>query len=70
MPTITMPAYRILFGNEHWRTYRAVSEINVYCDMLDHLRERTESLETRGKDEEATLTTFRRSSAATPSRSG
>ena len=27
MPTISMPIERFLFGNEHWRSYLAIDEI-------------------------------------------
>ena len=54
--TISMPGARLIFGNEHWRSYRAINEIEVYCDLLDNLEIRIDSLETRGKGEEVTLT--------------
>ena len=46
---------QFMFGNRHWRSYRAVDEIEVYCDLLENLQDRIDSLETRGKDEEVTL---------------
>ena len=46
---------KFMFGNRHWRSYRAVDEIEVYCDLLENLQDRIDSLETRGKDEEVTL---------------
>ena len=55
MPTISVPIERFLFGNENWRSYRAVDEIGVYCDLLDILQARIDSLQTRGKDEDVTL---------------
>ena len=55
MPTISMPIERFFFGNEHWRSNRAIDEIEIYCDLLENLQDRIDSLETRGKDEEATL---------------
>ena len=55
MPTISVPIERFLFGNENWRSYRAVDEIGVYCDLLGILQTRIDSLQTRGKDEEVTL---------------
>ena len=55
MASISMPIERFLFGNEHWRSYRAIDEIEIYCDLLENLQGRIDSLETRGKDEEATL---------------
>ena len=56
MPIVSMPIERFLFGNEHWRSYRAIDEVEVYCDLLEDLQGRIDSLETRGKDEEITLT--------------
>ena len=38
MPTISMPIERLLFGNEHWRSYRAIDEVEVYCDLLEDLQ--------------------------------
>jgi len=55
VPTISVPIERFLFGNENWRSYRAADEIGVYCDLLDILQTRIDSLQTRGKDEEVTL---------------
>ena len=46
---------QFMFGNRYWRSYRAVNEIEVYCDLLENLQDRIDSLETRGKDEEVTL---------------
>ena len=56
MPVGAIPIDRFLFGNENWRSNRAIDEIEVYCDLLDVLQERIEALQTRGKDEEVTLT--------------
>lgn len=50
-----IPIYQLFFGHKYWRSYRAIDEIVVYCDLLDHLQEKIDALETRGKDEEATL---------------
>ncbi len=55
MPVISIPIERFLFGNKHWRTYRAIDEMEIYCDLLENLQDRLDSLETRGNDEEATL---------------
>lgn len=55
MSTISFPIEKFLFGNENWRSHRAVDEIGVYCDLLDDLQARIDSLQTRGKDEEVTL---------------
>ena len=56
MATNAIPMERFLFGNEHWRSYRAIDEIEIYCDLLENLQVRIDSLVTRGKDEEVTLT--------------
>ena len=56
MANISIPMERFLFGNEHWRSYRAIDEVEVYCDLLENLQDRIDSLKTRGKDEEVTLT--------------
>lgn len=53
--TISFPIERFLFGNENWRSHHAVDEIGVFCDLLDGLQARIDSLQTRGKDEEVTL---------------
>lgn len=55
MSVISIPIERFLLGNEHWRSYRAIDEIGVYCDLLDGLQDRIDSLQVRGKDEEVTL---------------
>ena len=52
---ISMPTEKLMFVNEHWLSYRAADEIEVYCDVFEFLERRIESLETRGKDEEITL---------------
>lgn len=46
---------RLLFGHKYWRSYRAIAETEIYCELLEYLQDKIESLETRGKDEEATL---------------
>ena len=55
MTIISVSFERFAFGNEHWRAYRAMDEIEIYCDLLENLQDRIDSLETRGKDEEVTL---------------
>lgn len=55
MSVISIPMERFLLGNERWRSYRAIDEIGVYCDLLDGLQDRIDSLQVRGKDEEVTL---------------
>ncbi len=47
---------RFMFGNEHWGSPCAADEVKIYCDLLESLQDSIEALETRGKDEEATLT--------------
>ena len=51
----SIPLERLLFGNEYWHSYDAVDEIEIYCELLDHLQDKIDALETRGKDEEVTL---------------
>ena len=55
MSFISIPIDRLLDGNEHWLSSRAIDEIEVYCDLLRNLQDRVDSLEIRGKDEEVTL---------------
>ena len=55
MATKVIPIGRVLFGNEHWRSYRAIDEVEVYCELLEDLQGKIDSLEIRGKDEEVTL---------------
>ena len=52
----SFPIERFLFGNEHWRSYRTIDEMAIYCELLDSLQDKIDVLETRGKDEEVTLT--------------
>ena len=56
MAIVSIPIERFLFGNEHWRSYRAMDEVAIYCDLIEDLQFRIDSLETRGKDEEVSLT--------------
>ena len=51
----SIPLARLLLGNEYWHSYDAVDEIEIYCELLDHLQDKIDALETRGKDEEVTL---------------
>ncbi len=55
MSVVSIPIERLVFGNEHWRSNRAIDEIEVYCDLLDCLQKRIDALTTRGKGEEVTL---------------
>ena len=54
-PHFSIPLERFLFGNENWHSYRAIDEIGIYCDLLENLQDRIDSLETRCKDEEVSL---------------
>ena len=56
MSIISIPVERFLFGNENWFSDRAIDEMEIYCDLLENLQDRKDSLETRGKDEEGALT--------------
>ena len=47
---------KVPVGNENWRSYRAIDEIEIYCDLLENLQNRKDTLRTRSKDEDATLT--------------
>ena len=38
-----------------WHPHHAVNEIEIYCDLLEHLQDRIDCLETRGRDEEVAL---------------
>ena len=55
MSTIKIPIGRFFFGNEHWRSNRAVEEIRIYCDLLDILDDRIDKLADRGREEESML---------------
>ena len=55
MTTTSIPFAWLFWRNEHWRSYRATNEIEIYCDLLDNLQDRIDSLEIRGKEEEVTL---------------
>ncbi len=55
MTQISIPIERLIFGNEHWNADKATNEIEAYCYSMDALQARVDSLEARGKDEEAAL---------------
>ena len=55
MTKTTMSRERIFFGYASWRSSDAVGEIEIYCELLDHLQDKIDALETRGKDEEVAL---------------
>ena len=44
MTIISVSFERFAFGNEHWRAYRAMDEIEIYCDLLENLQDRIDSL--------------------------
>jgi len=44
-----------LHGHDYWRSYRAISEIEIYCVLLEKLQDRIDSLVTRGREEETAL---------------
>ena len=46
---------RLLFGNEYWSSGDAIDEIEIYCELLDHLQDKIDALEIPGKGEEVTL---------------
>ena len=56
MSTISIPIERFLFGNEHWRLNRAIDEIEIYCDLIENLQHRIDTLETHNEVEEVRLT--------------
>lgn len=46
-----------MFFSEYdpWHPHHAVNEIEVYCDLLEHLQDRIECLEARDRDEKVAL---------------
>lgn len=44
-----------LYGHDYWRTHRAISEIEIYCVLLENVQDRINSLDTPGREEEAAL---------------
>ena len=44
-----------MHGHDYWRSHRAISEIEIYCVLLESVQDRIDSLETHGKEEEAAL---------------
>ena len=50
-----IPLERVLFGNEHWRSHRAINEIGIYCELLEHLQDKIDALEPCQTDEKSTL---------------
>ncbi len=56
MSFISISDDRLFEGNEYWRSSRAIDELEVYCDLLEIIQGRRESLSARGRDEEAILT--------------
>ena len=55
MKIVSFPLERLFHGNENWLSNRAIGEVIIYCDLVETLQERIETLETRGKSEEASL---------------
>ena len=52
----TIPITRsALIGHEYWRSYRAIDEIEVYCDLLDILAHRRTGQENQVRKRRATL---------------
>ena len=39
-----IPLERVLFGNEHWRSHRAINQIEIYCELLEHLQDKIDAL--------------------------
>ena len=47
---------KMLFSKyDPWHPHHAVNEIEIYCELLEHLQDRIDCLETRGRDEEVAL---------------
>ena len=42
-------------GHDYWRSHRAISEIEIYCVLLENVQDMIDSLETRGREEAAAL---------------
>ncbi len=53
--TMEITLNRFSYGHNYWSSGNAIDEIEVYCELLDHLQEKIDALETRGKGEEVTL---------------
>ena len=52
----TIPITRpTLIGHEYWRSYRAIDEIEVYCDLLDIIEHRRADKANQDMKERATL---------------
>ena len=51
----SIPFERLLFGHDEWRSHRAIAEIEIYCELMEHLEGRIDDLATRGAAEEVTL---------------
>ncbi|MYE54133.1 MAG: hypothetical protein F4X34_02925 [Chloroflexi bacterium] len=52
MSVVQIPFKQLVFGNEHWLSYRAIDEIEIYCDLIENLHSRIDSLLACGKDED------------------
>ncbi len=52
----TIPiTWATLIGHDYWRSYKAIDEIKVYCDLLDILENRRADQQNQGRKEPATL---------------
>ncbi len=48
-----------MHGHDYWRTHRAISEIEIYCVLLENVQNRIDSLDTREREEEIALNNVR-----------
>ena len=55
MPASSRSLEKLLFVNEDWRSRYAIDEIEVYCDLLEHLQNKIDSLETGDKNQKSAL---------------
>ena len=46
---------QFMHGHDYWRSHRAISEIEIYCVLLESVQDRIDSLETHGEYQEAAL---------------
>ena len=59
MTWIPFSKERFKFGNVDWRSHRAIREIDVYCDLIEMVQGRIDSLESRGGEEEIAFKSVR-----------
>lgn len=50
-----VPLERLLLRNEHWRSYYAINEMEIYGELLEYLQEKIDALETSQKEEKTAL---------------